>query len=81
MLPPAAVAYALRMINRERIVQAFLDLVAIDSPTGAEDASMTMNLVDGLRGRGLSDGDISKILGENTLRVMRDVEAAAKPDA
>lgn len=53
------------------------DGVDEELPEGAEDASMTMNLVEGLRGRGLSDADISKILGENTLRVMRDVEAAA----
>ena len=30
---------------------------------------------------GLSENDISKILGENTLRVMRYVESAAKPNA
>ncbi len=54
------------------------DGVDEELPEGAEDASMTMHLVEGLRGRGLSDADISKILGENTLRVMRDVEAAAK---
>jgi microsomal dipeptidase-like Zn-dependent dipeptidase len=40
-----------------------------------------MNLVQGLAGRGLSEDDISKILGENTLRVMRDVESAVKPHA
>ncbi|MBI1352851.1 MAG: membrane dipeptidase [Acidobacteria bacterium] len=57
------------------------DGVDEELPEGMEDCSKTMNLVEGLRGRGLSDGDISKILGENTLRVMRDVQAAAKPDA
>lgn len=53
------------------------DGVSEELPADMEDASKTMNLVEGLRGRGLSDADISKILGENTLRVMRDVESAA----
>ena len=57
------------------------DGVSEELPAGAEDASMTMNLVEGLRGRGLADADISKILGENSLRVMRDVESAAKNHA
>ncbi len=57
------------------------DGVSEELPEGMEDCSTTMNLVQGLAGRGLSENDISKILGENTLRVMRDVESAAKPNA
>jgi microsomal dipeptidase-like Zn-dependent dipeptidase len=34
-------------------------------------------LAEGLRSRGLSSEDVDKILGGNTVRVMRDVEAAA----
>jgi len=37
------------------------------------------NLVAGLQARGYSDADIRKILGENLLRVWRDVEAGAAP--
>ena len=43
-------------------------------PAGLEDISKTPNLVRGLMERGFSDEDILKILGGNTLRVMREVE-------
>src|ERR1039457_6584813 len=43
-------------------------------PEGMEDISKTPNLVRGLMERGFSDEDILKILGGNTLRVMREVE-------
>jgi membrane dipeptidase len=46
-------------------------------PEGMEDISKIPNLVQGLQERGFADGDIEKILGGNTLRVMREVEAAA----
>ena len=46
-------------------------------PEGMEDASKIPNLVRGLMERGFSDEDILKILGGNTLRVMREVEKAA----
>ena len=47
-------------------------------PEGMEDISKLPNLVRGLMERGFSDDDILKILGGNTLRVMREVEAAAR---
>jgi membrane dipeptidase len=47
-------------------------------PAGMEDISKMPNLVRGLMERGFSDDDILKILGGNTLRVMRQVEQAAK---
>jgi membrane dipeptidase len=47
-------------------------------PEGIEDVSKIPNLVRGLMEHGFSDGDILKILGGNTLRVMRQVEAVAK---
>jgi membrane dipeptidase len=43
-------------------------------PEGMEDISKIPNLVRGLMERGYSDDDILKILGGNTLRVMREVE-------
>jgi len=45
-------------------------------PEGMEDISKIPNLVRGLMERGYSDDDILKILGGNTLRVMREVERA-----
>ncbi len=47
-------------------------------PEGMEDISKIPNLVRGLMERGFSDEDILKILGGNTLRVMRDVESVAR---
>ena len=46
-------------------------------PEGMEDMSKIPNLVRGLMERGYSDEDILKILGGNTLRVMREVERVA----
>jgi membrane dipeptidase len=43
-----------------------------------EDISKTPNLVRGLMERGFSDEDILKILGGNTLRVMREVEQVSR---
>jgi len=47
-------------------------------PEGMEDISKIPNLVRGLMERGFSDDDILKILGGNTLRVMRQVEQVAR---
>jgi membrane dipeptidase len=47
-------------------------------PAGMEDIAQLPNLVAGLMERGFSDDDILKVLGGNTLRVMREVERAAK---
>jgi membrane dipeptidase len=47
-------------------------------PAGMEDISKIPNLVRGLMERGFSDEDILKILGGNTLRVMRGVESVAR---
>ena len=52
------------------------DGVNDELPAGMEDISKIPNLVDGLSRRGFSDDDIEKILGGNTLRLMRAVEAA-----
>lgn len=49
-------------------------------PEGIEDISKIPNLVRGLMERGYSDEDILKILGGNTLRVMRAVERASHPE-
>jgi len=46
-------------------------------PQGMEDISKIPNLVEALIQRGFSDEDILKILGGNTLRVMREVDQAA----
>ena len=50
-------------------------------PEGMEDISKIPNLVEGLKERGFSETDVEKILGGNTLRVMREVEEAAEKAA
>jgi len=46
-------------------------------PVGLEDVASYPNLIAGLRTRGYDDGDITKILGDNTLRVWRAAERHA----
>jgi membrane dipeptidase len=47
-------------------------------PPGMEDVSKLPNITYELLKRGYSEGDIKKVLGENLLRVLTEVEAAAK---
>jgi membrane dipeptidase len=49
------------------------------APTGLDDVSKLPNLTVELLRRGYTDEEMTKILGGNLLRVMRAVEAAAKP--
>ena len=53
------------------------DGVGDSLPIGLKDVSSYPNLVEGLLRRGYSEADIKKILGENLLRVWREVEAVA----
>jgi len=53
------------------------DGVSDELPAGMEDISKIPNLVAGLSKRGFSDDDVEKILGGNTMRVMRAVEDAS----
>jgi membrane dipeptidase len=53
------------------------DGVTEELPTGMEDISKIPNLISGLRERGFAEDAISRMLGGNTLRVMREVEAYA----
>ena len=56
-------------------------------PIGMEDAAKLPKITEALLRKGYSEGDVKKILGENTLRVMGEVERvsrelnAAKPTA
>ena len=51
------------------------DGVGDSLPEGLKDASTYPNLISELLRRGHSEGDIRKILGENVMRVWREVEA------
>lgn len=47
-------------------------------PYGMEDVTKIPQITEALLKRGYAEGDIRKILGENTLRVMEEVERVAK---
>jgi len=50
------------------------DFDGANMPFGMEDASMLPKITQALLQKGYSDVDVKKILGENTLRLMTDVE-------
>ena len=54
------------------------DFDGANMPYGMEDASKLPKITDALLKRGYSEGDVKKILGENTLRVMGDVERVSR---
>jgi membrane dipeptidase len=54
------------------------DGVGDSLPVGLKDVSSYPNLVGGLLSRGYSEADVRQILGENLLRVWRQVETAAR---
>ena len=54
------------------------DGVGDSLPVGLKDVSSYPNLVEGLLRRGYKDADVRKILGENLLRVWREVENVAR---
>ena len=54
------------------------DFDGANMPFGMEDASKLPKITEALLRRGYSDGDVKKILGENTLRLMADVERVGR---
>jgi membrane dipeptidase len=54
------------------------DFDGANMPFGMEDASMLPKITNGLLQKGYTEGDVQKILGENTLRLMADVEREGK---
>ncbi len=54
------------------------DFDGANMPFGMEDATDLPQITEALLAKGYSDGDIQKILGGNTLRVMEAVEATSK---
>ena len=47
-------------------------------PIGMEDATHLPQITDALLKKGYSESDIKKILGENTLRVLSEVERVSR---
>jgi len=56
------------------------DFDGANMPYGMEDATKLRPLPRRLLQKGFSEGDVKKILGENTLRVMTEVERAQEPE-
>jgi membrane dipeptidase len=54
------------------------DFDGANMPYGMEDATMLPKITESLLKKGYSDGDVKKILGENTLRLMSDVERVSR---
>ena len=54
------------------------DFDGANMPYGMEDASMLPKITDALLKKGYSESDVQKILGENTLRVMTEVERVSR---
>jgi membrane dipeptidase len=54
------------------------DFDGANMPYGMEDASMLPKITEALLKKGYSDSDVIKILGENTLRLMTDVERVSR---
>ena len=54
------------------------DFDGANMPYGMEDATKLPNITEALLKTGYSEGDVKKILGENTLRVMSEVERVSR---
>jgi membrane dipeptidase len=54
------------------------DFDGANMPYGMEDATKLPKITQALLQQGYSEGDVKKILGENTLRVMTEVERASR---
>ncbi|MFT7525605.1 MAG: membrane dipeptidase [Arenicella sp.] len=71
--------HAVKLVGIDHIgLGSDYDGVGDSLPTGLKDVAAYPNLIQGLLDRNYSNGDIKKILGGNTLRVWRAVEAAAE---
>ncbi len=71
--------HVVRLTSVEHVgIGSDYDGVGDSLPVGLKDVSSYPNLVAGLLSRGYSETDVRKILGENLLRVWRQVEAVAR---
>jgi membrane dipeptidase len=84
-MPPATVSEVADHVDHIRKI-AGIDHIGIGSDfdgitqtvQGLSDVSMYPNLIAELLRRGYSDADVTKIMGQNLLRVMREVEKVSK---
>jgi membrane dipeptidase len=65
--------HAVKLVGAEHVGLGS-DFDGADMPDGMEDCSKLPKITEALLRKGYSEGDIQKILGENTLRVMEQAE-------
>jgi membrane dipeptidase len=65
--------HAVKLVGAEHVGLGS-DFDGATMPDGMEDCSKLPKITEALLRKGYSDGDIRKILGENTLRVMEQAE-------
>jgi membrane dipeptidase len=65
--------HAVKLVGAEHVGLGS-DFDGANMPFGMEDATKLPLITEALLRRGYSDEDVRKILGENTLRVMTEVE-------
>jgi membrane dipeptidase len=73
----AHVDHAVKLVGADHVGLGS-DFDGANMPVGMDDCSHLPEITQALLDRGYSEADIQKILGGNTLRVMEQVEAAAK---
>jgi membrane dipeptidase len=69
--------HAVKVVGAEHVGLGS-DFDGANMPYGMEDASKLPRITEALLRKGYSEGDIKKILGENTLRVMVEVERVSR---
>jgi membrane dipeptidase len=69
--------HAVKLVGAEHVGLGS-DFDGATMPDGMEDCSKLPKITEALLRKGYSDGDIRKILGENTLRVMEQVERVSR---
>ncbi len=69
--------HAVKMVGVEHVGLGS-DFDGANMPYGMEDATKLPKITEALLKKGYSEGDVKKILGENTLRVMTDVERVSR---
>jgi membrane dipeptidase len=69
--------HALQLVGPEHVGLGS-DFDGANMPFGMEDATQVPKITDALLDKGYSEDDVKKILGENTLRVMAEVERVSR---
>lgn len=69
--------HAVKLVGADHVALGS-DFDGANMPYGMEDATMIPKITEALLQKGYSESDIRKILGENTLRVMSEVERVSR---